>query len=427
MTRATPESEVSSKSTTDHINLPRFGEHRVTLYRRADVGESHWHMRVYLKSEGRYFRKGLGTHDPNEAQKLAQHELIRLLTRLEAGQTILSPSIAKLIQDYMKVLEERLKHKEMRPPTYKNATHRINLGRDFLVAKLKSGLQTKLSTLDGSIFDGYLAWRKESNPEIRRDVVHQELLVIKRMFTWAVKKRMAGEKTIPQWDFKVETEKAKREDIGIEDAYHVLGFAFDWRTEETTVKQSYYRNLMFHVLAVMNCSGMRTGEALHLKKADVGKLYDGLLCDVKVHGTNSKSKKTRTITIGGLLSGPSDAFRNQSEATSHNWLWEWLTKHSLRDSEYVFSDVGGGYVENAFYKTYGQFRGYLKHFNLARVTAYHQRHAFISDRLRAGVTYAAIAKHCGTSPRMISQTYDHITGLEASKEIAKKPYLYGVT
>ena len=75
---------------------------------------------------------------------------------------------------------------------------------------------------------------------------------------------------------------------------------------------------------------------------------------------------------------------------------------------------------------YGQFREYLKQFNLAHVTAYHQRHAFISDRLRAGVSPVMIAAHCGTSIRMISQTYSHITGLEASKEIAKKPYVYGV-
>jgi hypothetical protein len=39
-------------------------------------------------------------------KKLAQHELIRLLTRQEAGQTILSISIARLIQDYLKVLGE---------------------------------------------------------------------------------------------------------------------------------------------------------------------------------------------------------------------------------------------------------------------------------------------------------------------------------
>jgi integrase len=403
----------------------------VTLYRRADVGESHWHMRVYIKSEGRYFRKGLGTHDPKEAERLAQNELIRLLARQEAGQTILSPSVAKLIQSYLKILQQRLEHKEMSEPTHKNATHRIDLARQFLRFKLKVGLQSKLSTVDGSVFDGYLEWRKVKNPEIRRDVVHQELLVIKRMFIWAVKKRMAGEKVIPQWDFKVETERATRADIGIEDAYNVLIHASNWRKEETTPKQGYYRSLMFHVLAVMNCSGMRTGEVLHLKRSDVGKLYDGLLCDVKAHGTNSKSKKTRTITVGGLLSGPSDAFR------THNYLWEWLTNQSLvvkdvqgrsvlKDAEYVFSDAHGGYVENAFFKTYGQFRQYLKQFNLQHVTAYHQRHAFISDRLRVGVSPMMIAAHCGTSIRMISQTYSHITGLEASKEIAKKPYVYGV-
>jgi len=377
-------------------------------------------MRVYLKSEGRYFRKGLGTHDPVHAEKLAQHELIRLLARQESGQTILSPSVAKLVQEYLKVIQQHLEHKEIRKPTYKNTCHRIGLGRDFLAFTLKTGLQSKLSTVDGSVFDGYLAWRKAKRPEIRRDVVHQELAVIKRMFKWAVNKRMCGEKTVPKYNFRAEAEKATRADVGIEDAYNVLVHADKWRMEETTLKQSYYRNLMFHVLAVMNCSGCRTGEILNLSRADVGKLYDDLLCDVKIHGTNTKSKKTRTITVGGLLSGPSNAFRN------HNWLWEWLIKHSLKDAQYVFSDTEGDHAENIFNKTHGQFRKYLEQFGLGHMQAYSQRHAFISDRLRVGISPTMIAAHCGTSIRMISQTYSHITGLEASKEIAKKPYVYGV-
>jgi integrase len=229
---------------------------------------------------------------------------------------------------------------------------------------------------------------------------------------------LVGEKAVPTWNFKVEKDRAKREDIGIEDAHNLLTRAFNWSLQQTTPTQGYYRSLMFHVLAVMNCSGMRTGEVLHLKRADVGKLYDRLLCDVKVKATNSKSQKTRTITVGGLLSGPSEAFGK------HNYLHEWLTKHSLKDAEYVFSDKEGGYVENVFFKTYGQFREYLQQFNLQHLTAYHMRHAFINDRLRAGVSPMVLAAHCGTSIRMISQTYAHISGIEASREIAAKPYVY---
>jgi len=182
--------------------------------------------------------------------------------------------------------------------------------------------------------------------------------------------------------------------------------------EKTTPKQSYYRNLMFHVLVVMNCSGCRTGEILNLSRDVVGKLYDGLLCDMKIHGTNTKSKKTRSITVGGLLSGPSEAFRN------HNYLW------GVADQAFSQGQPGD-HAQNIFNKTHGQFRMYLEQFGLGHMQAYSQRHALISDRLRASISPTMIAAHCGTSIRMISQTYSHITGLEASKEIAKKPYVYG--
>jgi site-specific recombinase XerD len=424
-----------ARATKDHINLPRFADHRVTLYRRTDVTDSGWHMRVYLKKEARYYRKGLKTHDRTEAETLAQSELFKVLGRQEAGQTILSISVAKLIQDYLLVLQAQLEREEMRPTTHKNAARRINLARDFLAEqfkKPKAGLQTKLSTVEGAIFEGYLDWRRSSNPKIRRDVVQQELLVIKKMFTWAVKKKLAGEKTIPTWNFRIEKEKAKREDMAEQDSYSLLVHADNWRNEETTPIQAYNRDLMFHVLAVLNCSGMRTGEVLQLPKSAVGKLYDELLCDVKVKGTNSKSQKTRTITIGGLISGPTEAFRN------HNYLWDWMTRVSMavqlpdgtpvfKESELVFSTYDGEKPDNAFYKAYGEFREYLKQFKLDHLDPYHMRHAFISDRLRAGVYPIDIANHCGTSIRMISQTYSHITGPESSRRIAAKPYVYKIT
>jgi integrase len=413
------------RATTHHIHLPRIDDdHRVTLYRRADVGESHWFMRVYLKDEGRYFRKSLKTHDQQEAEKLGQRELISLLGRKQAGQLALSISISKLVTLYLKELEHQLEHHEMRPATHKNACRRIDLCRRFLEAKLKHGVKSLLSAFDGSIFEKYLEWRW-SVRRIRKDVAKQELLTIKRMFTWAQKKRppLCSEKAIPVWHFKVEAEKAKRNAIKLKDCNEVLLHARLWAEERTTPKQSYYRRLMFYVLTVMNHSGMRTGEVLNLSCEDVGELGKDNICEVTIHGANTKVKKTRVIAVGVRLS-TYGGYRPDV-----NYLAEWKTEHAPHKeaSAYVFSSLekGQGHMENAFDKTYAQFREQrLKQSGLGHVQPYHMRHAFISDRMRANVPIAMIAAHCGTSIRMISQTYSQITSVEASKQIAKARLIY---
>jgi hypothetical protein len=67
-------------------------------------------------------------------------------------------------------------------------SYRVNLGCEFLKSVYPAGLETKISSVDGAKFNGYLKWRQENIAKkrergtIRRDVVRDELLVVRKMF-----------------------------------------------------------------------------------------------------------------------------------------------------------------------------------------------------------------------------------------------------
>jgi len=82
---------------------------------------------------------------------------------------------------------------------------------DFLKGLTKrcpSGLNTRLSALNGEVFNGYFDWRlsvtKGKGRTIRSDFVRDELLTIRKMFQYAKKEKRCGDKAIPSWDFIVE-------------------------------------------------------------------------------------------------------------------------------------------------------------------------------------------------------------------------------
>ncbi len=174
-------------------------------------------MRLYLKEEGRYFRKSLGTQDPRQAKERATTELVHLLAKLETGQRILAISLADLKRRFVLDQEKQVADGRLALNTQRAHHYRIENGIKFLKEKLEKAnvLETRISAIDGAIFGEYLAWRlagaEAAKRTLRRDVVRDELLTIRKMFLFAKKERWCTEKNIPNWDFTVEKEAPARE------------------------------------------------------------------------------------------------------------------------------------------------------------------------------------------------------------------------
>jgi hypothetical protein len=252
-------------------SLP-FGKYRATLYRRSDVDRSSWFLRVFLREEGRHYRKSLRTSDRAEAVQRATTELVSVLSKVESGQRILAISLKDLVRRFSAHLEQQVASGALSPRTLTSQRYRVNLGCEFLKVKLAAGMDAKVSGIDGEVFGQYLDWRMAKaaedrpNGKIRRDVVRDELLVIRKMFLFARKEKLCSEKAIPNWDFVVERrglgERALRsKTISILSARSGLG-RLRPRTKKRPITANCYSTsfwwLPTPVCAAGSCSGCGT-------------------------------------------------------------------------------------------------------------------------------------------------------------------------
>lgn len=393
----------------------RFGKYRAELFKRQDIKDGPWWVRVYLSDEKKYWSRTTERHILEEAKEHAHTLLVEMTTAKATGHAAVSLPLDRLITEYL----AHLANERMSEHTRANLKRRLQLCVQFLLTQ-QSGLDftapvlkwvgptntLKLSAIKGDAFMYYLSWRLQNNPKLRRDTVAMELGTIKKMFKWAQSKRMCGESAIPVWDFKIEKESAKRKRLDGDEADRVLKLAKEWSEQLTTTeREAYGRQMLYYVLAVMAGTGMRTGEVLGLKNRNV--IPNGVNdCQVDIDKTKANP---RVIPVNGTPC----------------MLLEWIAKHQLhkKPDDYVFSRHKSGteFAEGVINKIHTKFKEeVLKPAKLNHVTPYHQRHQFISDCLRASANLIDVGEYCGTSPRMISKTYSHITGRDAGLRVLSK-------
>src|SRR5262249_5644150 len=146
-------------------------------------------------------------------------------------------SLGDVVRKFRLHLEEEVQRGQLRPRTVDIQATRAARAIEFLKTIYPAGANTKLTTIDGDVFHGYLDWRlkyaKEKERTIRLDVVRDELLVIRKMFKWAKEKpnRWCSERSLPNWDFEVEQEGPKRERITPEQFKTFSNTLFAWSKE----------------------------------------------------------------------------------------------------------------------------------------------------------------------------------------------------
>jgi integrase len=344
-------------------SLP-FGKYRATLYRRSDVDRSSWFLRVFLREEGRHYRKSLRTSDRAEAVQRATTELVSVLSKVESGQRILAISLKDLVRRFSAHLEQQVASGALSPRTLTSQRYRVNLGCEFLKVKLAAGMDAKVSGIDGEVFGQYLDWRMAKaaedrpNGKIRRDVVRDELLVIRKMFLFARKEKLCSEKAIPNWDIVVEREGPRRARITQQNYKHFISTVRAWASQAKNEKETYNRQLLQHFVLVVANSGMRSGELFGLRNEDVERRVSAKECLIHIRAETSKVRRGRQITLLPSTGGRTDG------SWEVNYLLRWFTDHQRHKEpkDYVFApfDVGKKSARDVFYHAYKMLRISLK-------------------------------------------------------------------
>jgi integrase len=389
----------------------QFGEISVTLYRRTDVENSSWFFRIHIKEEDRNYRKSLDTTDLQTATKRAQTEVIKILAKVQSGQRVLALSLKDLLRQFSIHMEKMVAQDQIAPKTWVSQRYRIGIGLDFLKTKYPNGLETKVTDINGDVFHGYLDWRLETlkakERTIRRDVVRDELLVIRKMFLFAQKEKMCTARAIPNWDFIVEKQGPKRQRINYKQFNEFIYQVADWVKEATTEQSVYHRAMTLHIIALVGISGLRSGEVFGLRNKALD--VRGAECVISVKKETSKVRRDRQVVI----------------ATTG--IKHWLARQKYKEpAEYLFSpfDTGKTSARDTFYHQYKLLREKLKTVNLEWFDLYHCRHWWITNRLLAEEPIHLVAVAAGTSVKEIEKTYSHVMTEITTRGFNKKKVVY---
>jgi integrase len=413
--------------------IVRFGKYRATIYRRGDVANSNYFLRFYLKDEGRYFRKSLQTQNRKQAIDLATTELVNLLSKVESGQRILAISLGDLRRRFALDQEKQVLNGDMAANTQRQHHYRIENGLHFLKEKLKkdSVLETRVSAIDGNIFRDYLDWRlvraHAAKHSLRKDVVRDELLTIRKMFLYAKKEKLCTERNIPNWDFQVEKSAPARERMTQRNYTDVINTLRGWVTEAKTEREIYIRRMLQHFILLIANTGMRSGEAFGLRNSDIEIHREAEECVINIRPETSKVRRGRKI----VLLASSGRRLGQKRTTRINYLIRWIDKYQRHKKP---SDLAFATFENkgrtkakatdVIYKGYGALRKRLNDIQLGWFDPYHCRHFYITNRLLAGEPIHIVAKVCGTSVKEIEATYSHVLTEMASRSFGNRDVFY---
>jgi integrase len=391
----------------------QFGNHSVTLYRRPDALRSSWYFRIHIKEEKRHYRQSLKTHDLNQAKSVAQEQVINILSKVRSGERILDLSLADLKRKFELHMDSEVEKDQISYNTWKNHRYRITLGLEFLKTKYPKGLETRLSQIDGNVFNGYLDWRLTENKakgrSLRRDVARDELLIIRKMFTFAQKQKLCSAKTLPNWDFHVEAEGPKRERITAANHAQFKNALRKWTITDPAVrnneKMQYHRWMTLSVIGLVEASGMRSGEVFGLKNRDIQRKGD-IDFLVRIRKETSKVRRGREITVRSFQ--------------LHKWLEEWQKHNDPNDFVFTPFDTGKTTCRDTFYHQYKSLRQKLKEKGLEWFDLYHSRHAWVTNRILAGEDIYQVAQAAGTSVAEIESTYSHVLTAETTRKFNRK-------
>ncbi|MBU3607496.1 tyrosine-type recombinase/integrase [Polynucleobacter nymphae] len=376
------------------------------IYKRGDI----WQFRYWLEKERRYVRLSLKTKNIDVAIEKAKKHFVKIKSETDSGKTYYSKTAKDGVLMY---LEYRKGHIESRTTKsivkgrYGTIRSHLDHWLDFIER------DTKLKELDRDSCADYAKTRE--NPSATKTIalstIAGEQSTINSMMKWLHKK---GEVYIDGFDFETISirntpEEAVRRSSFTDEEVWAFRLAIPKYIEEAmkdlTDLENKARVLSGHYLLISSICGLRTGEQKQLKWKDITFQNQTInkeeidFIKINVRKETSKVRKSRVVKIRDM-----EYFQNLFNLTTPT--------HSkqLYGENFIFSFNGINVVSQRAVTHH--FKKILEAAEIdvgkRKLVPYSFRHYFITNRIKAGLSYKAVADMCGTSRAQIEKTYYHI-------------------
>ena len=376
------------------------------IYKRGDI----WQFRYWLEKERRYVRLSLKTKNIDVAIEKAKKHFVKIKSETDSGKTYYSKTAKDGVLMY---LEYRKGHIESRTTKsivkgrYGTIRSHLDHWLDFIER------DTKLKELDRDSCADYAKTRE--NPSATKTIalstIAGEQSTINSMMKWLHKK---GEVYIDGFDFETISirntpEEAVRRSSFTDEEVWAFRLAIPKYIEEAmkdlTDLENKARVLSGHYLLISSICGLRTGEQKQLKWKDITFQNQTInkeeidFVKINVRKETSKVRKSRIVKIRDM-----EYFHNLFNLTTPT--------HSKQPygENFIFSFNGINVVSQRAVTHH--FKKILEAAEIdvgkRKLVPYSFRHYFITNRIKAGLSYKAVADMCGTSRGQIEKTYYHI-------------------
>ena len=435
------------------------------IYRRADTKKQLWYLRMYDPRDKKNIVRSLRTTDFSFAQAKAREIWSDITQKIRHNQKIVSITTDKLCDLYIKEEQRHLTDipkQGITSGTLMNKKKHLSKWKEFIAGlHLASVAIDRIdpSKIDGDAFGRWLLARPQSKQyEGRprsRDAVNGTISQIRRMYKFAVKKRLLGAAQVPALDYlKIQDDGKHKRDILTNEEYERLwrwmqdkwcrgrilqrydkqakewipcdadAPGAQWKRDPAITEEQLRRRICFEkIIGIMTNVGARVKEYQGLRCKDITVTNHpdpdirARCLTLEITAANSKTGKGRRIVapirkridvireiydqcgFEHHLDPNSDALFFIDPKDGKPWTQrKWRL---LLDEVLVGSGLKTGSPSD-------------KKLNL-----YFARHQYATYRLRAGVDRGLLAKNMGTSMLQLEKTYGHIETEVSAAELIK--------
>ena len=360
-----------------------------------------YQLHVWVKDEGKMYRKSLRTKHLETALEKGKEEYINITARVNQGKKIFSDDVTTVAKRFLDWKNADVKSGTIVKGRLTTITTHVKHMLSYLHGDMK------VSDIHKGTFLGYYNWRRKQNAAVNEDTIRQEYSTIRMFIKYCHREGFtevsADKIEIRKFD-RVKLQTNVRRDTFTEEEWERLykGMRSFCAKKNCKSEKEYYEKqiLRNYILALAN-TGMRTGELEQLRWRDIidyrktddyGKTRE--IVYLQVRAETSKVRKDRR-----LFCRDSNCFRRTEEISLYRDL-----------DDLVFADYHGtrlsGRKKKAFWEDILKFC----HIDTSNrnITYYSLRHFYVTQRWKGGVKLRDIANSCGTSIFQLEKTYYHL-------------------
>jgi integrase len=361
------------------------GDGRIILYRRSDHKSDNWTVRLKVPGTSGFVVKSAKTPDDFEARRFAEDLLFQLEGRVRRGELINSPSFKRVFEEW----KASLSAETVRSPQYTQGNIRL-----MELRTLPYFANVPIETIDDTAVSKYLDWRiNKVGKTPALSTLRNERTVINNIFRFA--KRRGYIRDVPSLRLP-SARVVARPDIPNAEWRKLFTYLRTYVKKAQDKRRYRERFYLQHYILILANSGIRVGEARHLRWRDIS-------------STKTLTGEKRLVFTVRGKTGEREVVCNERVETYIDRLRQFRSTEVKRISadERVFCHKNGGAI-GSFKKGFQQAlesAGVLYGSDGKRRVPYSLRHTYATMRISEGVSIYQLAANMGTSVEMIENFY----------------------